>query len=59
MFFHVDMGKFFSVIDGLHKSTDIHGKDLDTERTFFIGSGVDATAVREFLTWNCERWSSW
>jgi methylenetetrahydrofolate reductase (NADPH) len=44
MFFHVDMGKFFSVIDGLQKGTDIHGKDLDTERTFFIGSGVDATA---------------
>ena len=44
MFFHVDMGKFFSVIDGLQKGTDIHGKDLDAERIFFIGSGVDATA---------------
>jgi len=44
MFFHVDMGKFFSVIDGLQKGTDIHGKDLDAERSFFIGSGVDATA---------------
>ncbi len=44
MFFHVDMGKFFSVIDGLQKGMDIHGKDLDAERTFFIGSGVDATA---------------
>jgi methylenetetrahydrofolate reductase (NADPH) len=44
MFFHVDMGKFFSVINGLQKGSDIHGKDLDAERTFFIGSGVDATA---------------
>ena len=44
MFFHVDMGKFFSVIDGLQKGSDIHGKDLDAERIFFIGSGVDATA---------------
>jgi len=26
MFFHVDMGKFFSVIDGLQKGMDIHGK---------------------------------
>jgi len=44
MFFHVDMGKFFSVIDGLQKGMDIHGKDLNAEKTFFIGSGVDATA---------------
>jgi len=44
MFFHVDMGKFFSVIDALRKGMDIHGKDLDAERTFFIGCGVDATA---------------
>ena len=43
MFFHVDMGKFFSVIDNLKKGTDIHGKDLDGEKNFFIGSGVDAS----------------
>ena len=36
---------FFSVIDGLQKGMDIHGKDLDAERTFFIGTGVDATVV--------------
>ncbi len=44
MFFHVDMGKFFSVIDNLQKGMDIHGKELDAERTFFIGSGVHASA---------------
>lgn len=43
MFFHVDMGKFFSVIDSLKKGTDIHGKELDGEKDFFIGSGVDAS----------------
>lgn len=44
MFFHVDIGKFFSVIDALKKGTDIHGKDLDVGADFFIGSGVDASA---------------
>jgi methylenetetrahydrofolate reductase (NADPH) len=43
MFFHVDMGKFFSVIDSLKRGIDIHGKDLDGEKDFFIGSGVDAS----------------
>lgn len=42
MFFHVDMGKFFSVIDALRKGTDVQGKDLDGEKDFFIGSGVEA-----------------
>ncbi len=44
MFFHVDTGKFFSVIESLGKGSDIHGKDLDSEKQFFIGSGVDAAA---------------
>jgi methylenetetrahydrofolate reductase (NADPH) len=43
MFFHVDMGKFFSVVDSLKQGIDVHGKDLDAERGFFIGSGVDAS----------------
>ncbi|HMK34956.1 MAG TPA: methylenetetrahydrofolate reductase [Desulfomonilaceae bacterium] len=42
MFFHVDVGKFFSVIDCLKKGTDVHGKDLDGEKDFFIGSGVES-----------------
>jgi methylenetetrahydrofolate reductase (NADPH) len=43
MFFHVDTGKFFSVIESLGRGSDIHGKDLDSEKEFFVGSGVDAT----------------
>ena len=42
MFFHVDTAKFFSVIESLKKGADIHGKDLDSEKEFFIGSGVEA-----------------
>ncbi len=42
MFFHVDVGKFFSVIESLRKGIDVHGKDLDGEKDFFIGSGVEA-----------------
>jgi len=42
MFFHVDTAKFFSVIESLRKGADIHGKDLDSEKEFFIGSGVEA-----------------
>jgi 5,10-methylenetetrahydrofolate reductase len=43
MFFHVDVGKFFSVIESLRQGTDIHGKELDAKTDFFIGSGVDAS----------------
>ncbi len=42
MFFHVDVGKFFSVIESLKKGADIRGKDLDSEKEFFIGSGIEA-----------------
>lgn len=42
MFFHVDVGKFFSVIDSLKQGADVHGKDLDGEKSFFIGSGVES-----------------
>jgi methylenetetrahydrofolate reductase (NADPH) len=42
MYFHVDTGKFFSVIDSLKEGVDVHGKDLDSQKDFFIGSGVDA-----------------
>jgi methylenetetrahydrofolate reductase (NADPH) len=43
MFFHVDVGKFFSVVDALKKGVDVHGKDLAGEKNFFIGSGVEAS----------------
>jgi methylenetetrahydrofolate reductase (NADPH) len=44
MFFHVDMGKFFSVINNLQKGSDVHGRDVEVATNFFIGSGVDSTA---------------
>ena len=43
MFFHVDMGKFFSVLDALKKGIDVGGKDVDVSSEFFVGSGVDAS----------------
>jgi len=42
MFFHVDVAKFFSVIEALKKGVDVHGKDLASGTDFFIGSGVEA-----------------
>ncbi len=43
MFFHVDMGKFFSVLDALKKGADVTGKDVEAAQDFFVGSGVDAS----------------
>jgi len=43
MFFHVDMGKFFSVVDSLRTGADVAGKELIEKPEFFIGSGVDAS----------------
>lgn len=42
MYFHVDTGKFFSVIESLRQGTDVHGKDLESQTDFFVGSGVGA-----------------
>ncbi len=42
MFFHVDTGKLFSVIESLRGGHDISGKELSDRPEFFIGSGVDA-----------------
>ncbi|MBI4964099.1 MAG: methylenetetrahydrofolate reductase [Desulfomonile tiedjei] len=42
MFFHVDMGKFFSVIEALEKGVDVNGKELDGRKEFLIGSEVEA-----------------
>lgn len=42
MFFHVDVGKFFSVIDSLKRGIDVHGKDLSSGADFFIGSAIEA-----------------
>lgn len=42
MFFHVDMGKFFSVVEAMKRGHDVHGKDLGAQTEFLIGSGIEA-----------------
>ena len=41
MFFHVDSGKLFSVVDSLKEGQDVVGREVE-KRDFFVGSGVDA-----------------
>jgi methylenetetrahydrofolate reductase (NADPH) len=43
MFFHVDAGKLFSVIETLQKGHDISGKDIKVKPDFCIGSGVESS----------------
>lgn len=42
MFFHVDSGKLFSVVDNIKEGQDISGKELAGKASFCIGSGVDS-----------------
>jgi len=43
MYFHVDSGKLFSVIDGLQVGHDISGKEISFKPKFCVGSGVDSS----------------
>jgi 5,10-methylenetetrahydrofolate reductase len=43
MFFHVDAGKLFSVIENLRKGHDISGKDVEVKPDFCVGSGVESS----------------
>src|SRR4030042_3271761 len=43
MFFHVYLGKPFSVIDWLREGHDISGKEIPFKPKFCIGSGVDSS----------------
>lgn len=43
MFFHVDSGKLFSVVDNLKEGLDVTGKEVENESDFFVGSGIDAS----------------
>jgi len=43
MFFHVDSGKLFSVIESLCEGHDISGKEITTKPKFFIGSGIESS----------------
>jgi len=42
MFFHVDSGKLFSVVENIREGQDISGKELPGKSTFCIGSGIDS-----------------
>ena len=43
MFFHVDSGKLFSVMESLLEGHDISGKELPSKSRFCVGSGIDAS----------------
>jgi methylenetetrahydrofolate reductase (NADPH) len=43
MYFHVDSGKLFSVINSLHEGHDISGNEIVSKPRFCIGSGVDSS----------------
>lgn len=43
MYFHVDTGKLFSVIDSLRAGHNISGKEISCKPKFCIGSGVDSS----------------
>ncbi len=42
MFFHVDSGKLYSVVDNISEGQDLSGGELITRPDFCIGSGVDS-----------------
>ncbi len=42
MFFHVDSGKLYSVVDNIREGQDISGKELPEKASFCIGSGIDS-----------------
>ncbi len=43
MFFHVDSGKLFSVLESLREGHDISGKQLPIQPKFCVGSGIDSS----------------
>jgi 5,10-methylenetetrahydrofolate reductase len=47
MFFHVDAGKLFSVLDHLKDGVDVKGKDLARPLGFSVGAGIDASWGRK------------
>jgi len=42
MYFHVDSGKLFSVVESIREGQDIPGKELPNKASFCIGSGIDS-----------------
>ncbi len=43
MFFHVDSGKLFSVIENLREGQDISGRAISLKPRFCVGAGVDSS----------------
>jgi 5,10-methylenetetrahydrofolate reductase len=43
MFFHVDSGKLFSVVESIREGHDISGKEIQTKAKFCVGSGIDSS----------------
>ncbi len=43
MYFHVDTGKLYSVINSLQQGMDISGKEIGFKPKFCIGSGIDSS----------------
>jgi len=43
MFFHVDSGKLFSVVESFREGHDISGKAIPTPTRFCVGSGIDCS----------------
>lgn len=43
MFFHVDSGKLFSVLESLQDGHDISGKEISFKPRFCVGSGIDSS----------------
>jgi 5,10-methylenetetrahydrofolate reductase len=43
MFFHVDSGKLFSVVESLKEGHDISGKEISIKPKFCVGSGIDSS----------------
>jgi 5,10-methylenetetrahydrofolate reductase len=43
MFFHVDSGKLFSVLENLREGHDVSGKEIPNKPMFCVGSGIDAS----------------
>src|SRR4030042_5154019 len=43
MFFHVDSGKLFSVVESFREGHDISGKEIRIKPKFCVGSGIDSS----------------
>ncbi|MDI6775714.1 MAG: methylenetetrahydrofolate reductase [Syntrophales bacterium] len=47
MFFHVDSGKLFSVLEGLREGHDISGREIPVKSRFCVGAGIDASCGKK------------